>query len=277
MVSNALAEDVGTGDLTADFIDESDTAMAQVLGRSSAVVCGSAWFDEVYRQLDRRIDIEWLVSDGESVADGATWCRVEGPARALLTGERTALNFLQTLSGTATRTRHYVDQINGTGCRLLDTRKTIPGLRLAQKYAVRVGGGTNHRIGLYDGILIKENHIRAAGSLRATVIKALAQAGPDTLVEVEVESLDQLEEAIDAGAPRIMLDNFDLEEMRKAVEVTAGRATLEASGGVEIATLRAIAQTGVDFASVGDITKNLSAVDLSMQFESGADGTGTRQ
>jgi nicotinate-nucleotide pyrophosphorylase (carboxylating) len=267
MVAAALAEDVGPGDLTAEFIDESDTATASVIGRTGAIVCGIAWFDEVYRQLDHRIKIEWLVTEGEHVAAEATWCRVEGPARDLLTGERTGLNFLQTLSGTATRTRHYVDQIEGTGCRLLDTRKTIPGLRVAQKYAVRIGGGTNHRIGLYDGILIKENHIRAAGSLRATVTKALTQAGPDVFVEVEVETLDQLVDAIDAGAPCIMLDNFDLESMRKAVEITAGRATLEASGGVQETTLRAIAETGVDFASVGDITKNLTAVDLSMQFE----------
>ena len=209
----------------------------------------------------------WNAPDGEAIRAGQTLCQIEGPARAILTGERTALNFLQTLSGVATRTRSYVDAIRGTRAIILDTRKTVPGLRLAQKYAVRCGGGQNHRLGLYDGILIKENHIAAAGSIVAAIEAAKASAAPGLLVEIEVENLQQLREALAAGARRILLDNFDLAGLRAAVGETRGRAQLEVSGGVTLANVRALAETGVDFISIGDLTKNLTAVDLSLRFE----------
>ena len=266
-VRRALAEDMGNGDLTAALIPENQTARAQVVTREDAVLCGSAWFDEVFRQLDTRVRITWKTPDGETIRAGQTLCQIEGPARAILTGERTALNFLQTLSGVATRTRSYVDAIRGTHAVILDTRKTVPGLRLAQKYAVRCGGGRNHRLGLYDGILIKENHIAAAGSVTAALKAAMAVAAPGLLVEVEVENLQQLQEALAVGASRILLDNFDLEGLRAAVMVTRKRAQLEVSGGVTLTNVRAIAETGVDFISAGDLTKNLTAVDLSLRFE----------
>lgn len=267
-VARALAEDVGTGDVTARLISATTNAHATVICREPAVLCGTAWFDEVFRQLDRRVEIVWAVSDGDAVAAGQTLCTLSGPARSLLTGERMALNFLQTLSGTATVTRRYCDTVADTGCRVLDTRKTIPGLRHAQKYAVRCGGAKNHRTGLFDGILIKENHIIAAGSIRKAVGKA-REAAESLPVEVEVENLDEVAEALAAGADILLLDNFSLDELAQAVALSreGGNAKLEASGGVSLDDLRAIAETGVDFVSVGAITKHVRAVDLSMRFK----------
>ncbi len=265
-VRRALAEDVGTGDLTAGLISTNARAMAQVITREEAVLCGATWFDEVFRQIDDRIRIAWHFQDGEAIHAGQTLCDLNGPARGLLTGERVALNFLQLLSGTATRARQYVDAVRGTKTIILDTRKTVPGLRRAQKYAVACGGGQNHRMGLYDAILIKENHIAAAGSVTAALSTARRSVAKGITVEIEVENLDQLREALAAGANHLLLDNFDLAELRNAVRETQGRAKLEASGGIDLATIRAIAETGVDFISVGDITKNVKAVDLSMRF-----------
>ncbi len=264
-VRRALAEDIGDGDLTARLVPENRIAGAHVLTRQDAVLCGTAWFDEVFHQLDAPVRISWETRDGEAIHAGQTLCHLQGPARALLTGERTALNFLQTLSGVATCARAYVDAVHGTRAVILDTRKTVPGLRLAQKYAVRCGGGQNHRLGLYDGILIKENHIAAAGSITAAL--HAVRATPDVLIEIEVENLDQLREALAAGAKRILLDNFDLEELRAAVKETRGRAQLEVSGGVTLANVRTLAETGVDLISIGDLTKNITAVDLSLRFE----------
>ena len=262
-IRTALAEDLGSGDLTATLVPQDAVVQAKVLVREPAVLCGVAWFDGVFQQLDPSVEIDWQAGDGDRLTIGQTVCVIRGPARPILSGERTALNFLQTLSGTATRAAVYVDAVAGTSATILDTRKTLPGLRLAQKYAVRCGGARNHRIGLYDAILIKENHIRAAGSI-AAALKAAAGAG--VMVEVEVEDLDQLAEALDAGAQRVLLDNFDLGMLRDAVAQNAGRADLEASGGVDMTTVRAIAETGVDFISVGELTKDLSATDFSMQF-----------
>ncbi|NIP88023.1 MAG: carboxylating nicotinate-nucleotide diphosphorylase, partial [Gammaproteobacteria bacterium] len=231
-VRRTLAEDVGSGDLTAALVPADATVYAVLVTRQAAVLCGSAWFDEVFHQLDPAVRIEWQVRDGDAVEPGQTLCTVSGPARPILTGERSAINLLQTLSATATVTRRYAARVRGTGACVLDTRKTIPGLRLAQKYAVRTGGGHNHRIGLFDGILIKENHIRASGSVGAAVNRAREAADSDILVEVEVETLEQLDEAIAAGATRILLDNFDVAGLRDAVARTAGRAELEASGNV---------------------------------------------
>ncbi len=263
-VRRALAEDVGPGDLTAALVPEA-AARARVIAREGAVLCGTAWFDEVFRQLDAGVRIEWLARDGDAVRAGQTLCRLEGAVRAILTGERSALNLLQLLSGTATRTREYVLAVRGTRAEILDTRKTVPGLRLAQKYAVRCGGGRNHRLGLYDAILIKENHIAAAGSVAAALAAARGAAVP---VEIEVETMAQLREALEAGAVRILLDNFDPAGMRAAVAEARGRAELEVSGGVTLANARAIAETGVDYISIGDLTKNVRAIDLSMRFES---------
>ena len=265
-VRGALAEDIGSGDRTAALISAEAVGCAQVVSREAAVLSGAAWFDEVFRQIDPRVTIEWLVHDGEAIAAGQTLCRLSGMARSLLTGERTALNFLQTLSGTATLARRWADAIGGTGARILDTRKTVPGLRLAQKYAVTCGGCHNHRIGLYDAVLIKENHIAAAGSVTAALRVAQRQAA-GLEIEIEVETIDQLREALGAGARRILLDNFPLERLREAVAVAAGRARLEASGGVTLDTVRAIAQTGVDEISVGALTKDVRAIDLSMRFD----------
>ena len=264
-VRAALAEDVATGDLTAGLIPADAQATARVITREAAVVCGRDWFDAVFRQLDPAVRVDWRVADGDAVSPNDLLCELAGPARALLTGERCALNFLQTLAGTATATRRFVAALGDTRTRLLDTRKTVPGLRLAQKYAVRCGGGHNHRKGLYDAILIKENHIAAAGSVTAAVQTARQQSPAGTPIEVEVETLDQLREALAAGAPQILLDNFSLSMMRDAVALAAGRATLEASGGVALDQLRAIADTGVDFISVGALTKHVQAVDLSMR------------
>jgi len=266
-VRRALAEDIGAGDLTADLIPETAHARARLITREQAVLCGTAWFEEVFRQLDGRIRIAWEAADGDAVRPNQTLCRLEGPARPILTGERSALNFLQLLSGTATAARRYVDAVAGTPAVILDTRKTLPGLRLAQKYAVRCGGAENHRIGLYDGILIKENHIAAAGSIAAAVSAARTRAPAGVFVEVEVENLAQLREALAAGAERVLLDNFALEDIRAAVQETRGRAKLEVSGGVTLETIRPLAETGVDYISIGDITKNVRAVDLSLRFD----------
>lgn len=265
-VKRALAEDLGSGDLTAQLVPAGATAHGHVISREHAILCGAAWFDEVFRQLDTRIRVTWQAQDGESVSVNQTLCRVAGPARALLTGERTALNFLQLLSGTATAAHACAQAVKDTRTAILDTRKTLPGLRAAQKYAVRTGGATNHRLGLFDGILIKENHIVAAGSICAAVTAARRQ-NAHTPVEVEVENLAQLREAIAACADTLLLDNFSLENLRTAVRETAGRAKLEASGGIDLAQLRAVAETGVDYISVGAMTKHLHAVDLSMRFE----------
>jgi nicotinate-nucleotide pyrophosphorylase (carboxylating) len=268
-VARALAEDVGSGDLTAALVPADRVGRATVITREPAIVCGIPYVEATFEAVDPRVRIEWRVAEGESVAANQLLFGLEGPARALLTAERTALNFLQLLSGTATAAHSYAVLLDGTKCRLLDTRKTIPGLRTAQKYAVRVGGGHNHRMGLFDGILIKENHIMAAGSIAAAV--AAAKLGPVQVpVEVEVENLDELRQAIEAGADIAMLDNFSLEAMRDAVALNNDAAKplkLEASGGITTSTIREIAQTGVDFISVGSITKHLHAVDLSMRFE----------
>jgi len=264
-VERALQEDIGSGDRTAALVPDKPVS-AELRAREAAVLCGRPWFNEVFRQLDTRIHITWFNQDAESVQEDQTICRLDGPARALLTGERTALNFLQTLSGTATTVARFVAAVHGTRARILDTRKTIPGLRLAQKYAVRCGGGHNHRMGLYDAILIKENHIAAAGSVSAAIRQARALSPPDLLIEIEVETLDQLEEALDAGAKRILLDNLDPGHLQSAVQRADGRAQLEASGGITLENIRAVAETGVDFISVGSLTKHIRAIDLSMRF-----------
>lgn len=265
-VRRVLAEDVGAGDLTSALIPAGTLAEAELVTREPAILCGTAWFDEVFRQMDEGVRVTWNARDGDAVHAGQILCTLRGPARALLTGERAALNFLQLLSGTATLARKYVDAVRGTRAVILDTRKTIPGLRRAQKYAVTCGGGQNHRMGLYDAILIKENHIAAAGSIAAALSAAKALAPKGVTVEIEVENLDQLREALEAGAGRILLDNFSVEKLRAAVRETAGRAKLEASGGVNLSNIRAFAETGVDFISIGDITKNVAAVDLSLRF-----------
>lgn len=265
-VRRALAEDIGSGDITAQLIPETRQAHASVITREAAVISGSAWVDAVFRQLDPRVTIHWQVRDGERVAANQTLFTLEGPARALLSGERSALNFLQTLSAVATHCQHYADLVEGTPVRLLDTRKTLPGLRLAQKYAVTCGGCHNHRIGLFDAFLIKENHIAACGGIGAAVASA-RRIAPGKPVEVEVESLEELQEALAAGADIIMLDELSLEDMRTAVALTAGRAKLEASGGINDTTLRGIAETGVDYISLGTLTKDVKAIDLSMRLK----------
>jgi nicotinate-nucleotide pyrophosphorylase (carboxylating) len=263
-VRRALAEDVGAGDLTAALVPDAP-ADAELVTREDAVLCGRAWFDAVFRALDARVQVQWWRQDGDRIAAGETLCRLHGPARAILTGERSALNFLQTLSGTASATARYVAAVRGTRARILDTRKTLPGLRRAQKYAVACGGGRNHRMGLYDAILIKENHIAAAGSVTAALAQARQLAPAATPIEIEVENLGQLREALAAGAARILLDNFAVDDLRAAVQITGGRAALEASGGVTLDNIRAVAETGVDFISIGSLTKHLRAVDLSLR------------
>ena len=266
-VAAALREDVGSGDVTAALVPEDQHVEARVITREDAVLCGTAWFDAVFRALDRDIRVTWSAADGERIAQGAGLCRVEGRARPILTGERTALNFLQTLSGTATAARRYVDAVEGTGCTILDTRKTLPGLRLAQKYAVRCGGAQNHRLGLHDRVLIKENHIAAAGSITAA-IAAGRRLSPGVPVEVEVETLGELGEALTALPDVIMLDEFSHADLRAAVarnRALGKPVKLEASGSVSLETIRAIAETGVDYISVGAITKHLHALDLSMR------------
>jgi nicotinate-nucleotide pyrophosphorylase (carboxylating) len=261
----ALHEDLGDGDLTAELLPEDMQSKARLITREDAVLCGTCWFDSVFKQLDKNIDIQWHAQDGDDISENQELCTLEGPARALLTGERTAMNFIQTLSGTATITREYAKALEGTTTKLLDTRKTIPGLREAQKYAVRSGGGYNHRLGLFDGILLKENHIAASGSIGKAVSTA-KERYPETPVEVEVETLGELKEAIGASADIIMLDNFSLTDLREAVVITDGRARLEASGGFDMKTLRETAETGVDYISVGALTKHVRALDLSMHF-----------
>lgn len=260
-----LEEDIGSGDITAAIIPEAAHAEAEVVTRDDMVLCGQAWFDAVFKYLDANVNIIWLVVEGEAVKSSATLCKLSGSARALLTGERTALNLLQTLSATATVARQYADAVAGTGCKVLDTRKTIPGLRNAQKYAVACGGCYNHRIGLYDGVLIKENHIIAAGSI--TLAIQAARELTTVAVEVEVESMQELTEAIAAKPDRIMLDNFSLEELRAAVKLNAGAIELEASGNIDLDNIRTIAETGVDFISIGALTKHVKAVDLSMRIK----------
>lgn len=265
-VSLALDEDMGSGDLTAKLIPEHAYSEARVISREHAVICGQEWFDEVFFQLDETINIVWQVKDADRVNPDQLLCTLSGPSRALLSGERTALNFLQTLSGTATLANRYAEAVAGTGVKVLDTRKTIPGLRLAQKYAVTCGGCHNHRIGLYDGILIKENHIAATGSIAEAVTKAREIAPKDIAVEVEVENLDEVRQALEAGADILLLDNMSPALLRQAVSLNQGRALLEASGGITLETISKIADTGVNFVSIGEITKELHAVDLSMRF-----------
>ena len=263
-VRRALLEDVGSGDITAQLIPAERLAKATIISRDAAVIAGTAWVDAVFRQLDPRVAVHWQVSDGDRVSPDQALFHLEGPARSLLTGERSALNFLQLLSGVATRAQYFADMVSGTQVKLLDTRKTLPGLRLAQKYAVTCGGCHNHRIGLYDAFLIKENHIAACGGI-AQSIEAAHKIAPGKPVEVEVESLAELKQALDAGADIIMLDELSLDDMREAVRLNAGRAKLEASGGINDDTLRGIAETGVDYISIGAMTKDVKAVDLSMR------------
>jgi nicotinate-nucleotide pyrophosphorylase (carboxylating) len=265
----ALAEDIGGGDLTALLSPGDKRSQGTVVSREDAVLAGTAWFDSCFRRLDPLTEIRWNMRDGDTIGTGEVVCEIEANTRALLTAERAALNFLQLLSATATATRLYVDAIAGTGARIVDTRKTLPGLRLAQKYAVTCGGGSNHRLGLHDGILIKENHIMAAGGITAALEQARAIGRGDVFIQIEVETLEQLAEALDAGAKMILLDNMDLHQMRQAVGLTAGRAKLEASGGISLETVRAIAETGVDRISVGGLTKNVRAIDLSLRHSEG--------
>ncbi|GMR07537.1 MAG: carboxylating nicotinate-nucleotide diphosphorylase [Gammaproteobacteria bacterium] len=265
-VARALHEDVGAGDITAALIPEDRGITASIISREDAILCGTSWAEEVFKQLDERVQLNWLVKDGDAISARQTLCELNGPARGLLSGERAALNFLQTLSATATRTKRYVDAVEGTGVQILDTRKTLPGMRLAQKYAVTCGGGLNHRMGLYDAFLIKENHIVVCGSIAAAMEQALAMEMHKKL-EVEVEDLQQLQQAIDAGADFVLLDNFDVQTLTQAVALAQGRARLEASGGINLETIRAIANTGVDYISVGNITKNIHAIDLSMRVD----------
>jgi nicotinate-nucleotide pyrophosphorylase (carboxylating) len=268
-VTTALEEDVGTGDLTAQLIPADRVSKATVITREDATLCGRAWFDEVFRQIDPRVHVTWKAADGDRVRANQLLCELSGPSRSLLTGERTALNFLQCLSAVATETTRYVEALKGTQCRVLDTRKTIPGLRLAQKYAVRCAGGTNHRIGLFDAILVKENHIAAAGSIAAAVTEA-RRVNSKVMVEVEVENLDELQQALAAKVDRILIDNFSNEDMKAAVRIAREHQNkgieLEASGNMSLETLRTVAETGVDFVSVGGLTKHVRAVDLSMRF-----------
>ena len=264
-VTLALAEDIGDGDVTAKLIPDDKLADARIISREPAILCGADWVSEVFNQLDTAIQIDWHCQDGDNIQSDQELCRLHGSARHLLSGERSALNFLQTLSATATQAHEYVMAVEGTGCRILDTRKTIPGLRLAQKYAVRCGGAYNHRIGLYDMVLIKENHISAAGSIQAAVDTA-RRLSPDIPLEVEVENLQQLQQALDADVDRILLDNMDIPTLKQAVQMTNKRIPLEASGGVTQETAREIAQTGVDYISIGSITKHIHAIDFSMRF-----------
>jgi nicotinate-nucleotide pyrophosphorylase (carboxylating) len=264
-VHAALDEDVGSGDLTAALLLDEPTT-ARVISREEAVICGRPWFDKVFHLLDQSIQIDWLIQEGERAGPGQTLCQLNGSSRALVTGERTALNFLQTLSGVATTVRLHVNEVRGTRTRILDTRKTLPGLRKAQKYAVRCGGGYNHRIGLYDGILIKENHIHAAGSLCSALEQARKNADPECMIEVEVENLEQLHEAIECRASRVLLDNFPLEMLPVAVTQAGDVVETEVSGNVILENLAQIAATGVDYISVGALTKNIRAIDLSMRF-----------
>ena len=266
-IAAALQEDIGSGDLTAQLIPPERIATARVISRERAVLCGTAWFEACFRKLDPNVEIRWSAQDGDLVADEQKLCEIRGNARAMLAAERPALNFLQTLSGTATLTRRYVEAVAGTDAIIMDTRKTIPGLRLAQKYAVKTGGGSNQRAGLYDGILIKENHIMAAGGIAQALDRAVALAAAGVSVQIEVENREELAEALRVGARLILLDNFSLSALREAVVFTARRAVLEASGGIRLETVRGVAETGVDRISVGNLTKDVQAVDLSLRFE----------
>ncbi|MCG2592102.1 carboxylating nicotinate-nucleotide diphosphorylase [Ramlibacter sp. XY19] len=265
--ARALAEDVGAGDLTAGLVDPARRAVARVLARESAVICGAPWAEAAFAQVDPGLKVRWLVPEGSRCQADQVVLEVEGAARSLLTAERTALNFLQLLSAVATKTATYVEAVRGTRAQIVDTRKTLPGLRLAQKYAVKTGGGTNHRIGLYDAVLIKENHIAAAGGVTAVLRQARDVAARATFVEIEVERLDQLQEALDNGARMVLLDNMDLPMLREAVRINAGRAILEISGGVTLEKLRALAETGVDRISIGTLTKDIKATDFSMRLK----------
>lgn len=264
VVRNALDEDIRDGDITAQLIPADTNGVASIMCRESAILCGTAWFERTFHCLDSSCSITWNKGDGDQLKANEMVCKLEGPARALVTGERTALNFLQTLSGTATTTQRYLEYIHGTNTALLDTRKTIPGLRSEQKYAVLCGGGGNHRIGLFDGILIKENHIAAVGSIAAAISKMRTQFA-HLPIEIEVESIDDIDAAITAGADMLLLDNFSVEHLREAVGLVKGRVRLEASGGFEIDGIRAVAEAGVDFISVGALTKHLQAIDFSMR------------
>ena len=267
-VRSAISEDLGDQDYTAMLIDASTQANAKIIARENALICGIPWVNECFKQISPSTKIDWLIKEGDKVTENQIICHIHGNARGILTAERTALNFLQTLSATATLTQQYVNETVGTSARIMDTRKTIPGLRLAQKYAVFIGGGLNQRIGLYDGILIKENHIAAAGSIE-TALKAAEVLGQDKKlqIQIEVETLAQLETAIQAGAKLILLDNFDITTLKKAVEINNKRAVLEASGGIDLKNLHEIARTGVDRISIGALTKHIKAIDLSMRFE----------
>ncbi|TXT25223.1 MAG: nicotinate-nucleotide pyrophosphorylase (carboxylating) [Gallionellaceae bacterium] len=265
-VRAAQDEDIGSGDLTAQLVPLQQDGCATIITRQDAVLCGTQWFDGCFKALDPACSINWLVRDSDAIKAGQMLCKIRGNARAMLTAERAALNFLQLLSATATATRRYVDAVAGTRAKIMDTRKTLPGLRMAQKYAVKTGGGHNQRIGLFDGILIKENHILAAGSIRAALEAAFRLAPEGTSVQIEVENMGELRESLDAGAKLVLLDNFNLDDMRAAVKFNAGRAELEASGGINLDTVRAIAETGVDRISIGGLTKDVRAVDLSMRF-----------
>ena len=262
----ALEEDIGSGDVTCDLINKTATSSATVIAREPAIICGIAWFNEVFKQLDNNIQINWHVKDGELINSNQLICELNGSTRSLLSGERTALNFLQTLSGTASLAKQYAEAIESTPTKVLDTRKTIPGLRLAQKYAVACGGCKNHRVGLYDAILIKENHIMGAGSIKLAVESA-RKHHPQLSIEVEVENLDELQQALDARVERALLDNFSIEQLKQAVELNHNQIELEASGNVTLDTILSIAETGVDYISSGAITKDLKALDLSMRFK----------
>jgi len=265
-VASALAEDIGTGDLTASLIKADSQSHATIISRENAVICGLDWVNACFAQLDKNVQIKWHVAEGEKITANQLLCDISGNARALLSAERCALNFLQTLSAVATHTEQYVAAIAGTKSQILDTRKTLPGLRLAEKYAVTVGGGMNQRLALYDGILIKENHIAAAGSIHAALEHAI-QNDPTVSIQIEVENLDELQQALSAGATSVLLDNFSISELHEAVKTTAGKALLEASGNVSLSTVRDIAETGVDRISIGALTKNIRAIDLSMRIK----------
>ena len=265
-VASALAEDIGTGDLTAALILPLNNAHATIISRENAIICGQDWVNACFTQLDKNAQIKWHVAEGEKITANQLLCEINGNARALLSAERCALNFLQTLSAVATHTTQYVTTVAGTKTKILDTRKTLPGLRLAQKYAVTVGGGMNQRLALYDGILIKENHIASAGSIHAALSYAIKN-NPNVNIQIEVENLDELQQALGAGATSILLDNFNISDMREAVKTTAGKALLEASGNVNLDTVRDIAETGVDRISIGALTKNIRAIDLSMRIK----------
>jgi len=265
-VTRALVEDIGDGDLTSNLIPKGTQINARVFARTSCTICGIDWFNEVFSQIDKSLKITWFAKDGDQIDKNTVICELSGSARSLFTGERTALNFLQTLSSIASKTRAFVDTIKDTNAKILDTRKTIPGLRIASKYAVKMGGGTNHRIGLFDAILIKENHIAACGGISKALSTLKGQRGDSIPVQVEVESLEQLREALEAGAKLILLDNFSIDDTRRAVEITAGRAELEASGGVTLHQVIKIAKTGVDRISIGSLTKDIEATDFSLRF-----------